>query len=71
MSRAGAKAKRARPQAAVRAECPTCHRGVVHHIRQPERGRMSYVDMHAVVCGCDHSIGSSYCNFGDGWLEAA
>ena len=79
MSRAGAKARRDTRQSptlarqvTVRSECPTCCRGVVHHIRAAVPGLLSYVDLHDLVCGCDHgSTGGSFCNFGDGWLEAA
>lgn len=73
MSRAGAKAKRAaQRQVSVRTECPSCHLGVLHHIRQAEPSRLSYVDLHALVCGCTpNQTGDSYCHFGDGWLDAA
>ena len=73
MSRAGAKAKRAQGrQTTVRTECPACHLGVMHHIHAAEPGHLSYVDLHALVCGCAPcQTGASHCNFGDGWLDAA
>jgi hypothetical protein len=81
VSRAGAKAKRVAQShhvtrhvmsnQTVRQECPTCYLGVVHHIRQPRPGTQSYHDLHALACGCAHDgVGGSYCNFGDGWMDA-
>lgn len=78
MSRAGARAKREQrwrqstAEVRLRRECPTCHLGMVVVIRGASSNAPAYADVHAVTCGCTPGLtGGSFCNFGDGWLDAA